>query len=48
VLPFESGLHQFLKTSHGACSTAERKRAMDKEAEAELNAAIAAFKKSFA
>jgi F-type H+-transporting ATPase subunit alpha len=51
VLPFEAGLHQFLKTSHGALlDRLNEKRAFDKEGkdEAELNAAVAAFKKSFA
>ena len=49
ILAFESGLHQFLKTSHGALlKTLEEKKAMDKDAEAALQAAIAAFKKSFA
>jgi len=49
VLPFEHGLHQFLKTSHGALiEKIEAAKAMDKDAEAELTSAIAAFKKSFA
>jgi F-type H+-transporting ATPase subunit alpha len=49
VLPFEAGLHQFLKTSHGALiDKLNATKAMDKESEAELTAAIAAFKKSFA
>jgi F-type H+-transporting ATPase subunit alpha len=49
VLAFESGLHQFLKTSHGALiDKLNASKAMDKDSEAELNAAIAAFKKSFA
>ena len=49
VLAFEAGLHQFLKTSHAALlKTLEEKKAMDKDAEAELLGAIAAFKKSFA
>lgn len=51
VLPFESGLHQFLKTSHAALlDRLNEKRAFDKEGkdEAELTAAITAFKKSFA
>jgi F-type H+-transporting ATPase subunit alpha len=48
VLAFESGLHQFLKTSHGALlKKLEDNRAMDKDAEGELTAAITAFKKSF-
>jgi F-type H+-transporting ATPase subunit alpha len=49
VLSFEHGLHQFLKTSHAALlAKLENDKAMDKDAEAELNAAITAFKKSFA
>ena len=49
VLDFEHGLHQFLKTSHAALlAKLEQAKAMDKEAEAELTAAVAAFKKSFA
>ena len=51
VLAFEAGLHQFLKTSHAALvDRLNENRAFDKEGkdEAELTAAIAAFKKSFA
>lgn len=49
ILAFESGLHQFLKTSHAALlDKLEKDRAMDKDAEAALTAAITAFKKSFA
>jgi len=49
VLAFEHGLHQFLKTSHAALlAKLEADKAMDKDAEAELNAAITTFKKSFA
>jgi len=49
VLPFEHGLHQFLKTSHAALvDKIEQARALDKDAEAELTAAITSFKKSFA
>ena len=49
MLDFEHGLHQFLKTSHGPLlEKLEKDRAMDKDAETELNAATAAFKKSFA
>jgi F-type H+/Na+-transporting ATPase subunit alpha len=49
VLAFEAGLHQYLKTSHAALLTKlDTDKAMDKDAEAELTAAIAAFKKSFA
>ena len=49
VLAFEHGLHQFLKTSHAALlDKIEQSKALDKDAEAALSAAIAAFKKSFA
>jgi F-type H+-transporting ATPase subunit alpha len=49
VLAFEAGLHQFLKTSHAALlDKLEKDKAMDKDAEAALLSAIAAFKKSFA
>jgi F-type H+-transporting ATPase subunit alpha len=49
VLSFEHGLHQFLKSSHGALlDKIDQSRALDKDAEAELTAAITAFKKSFA
>jgi len=49
VLDFEHGLHQFLKTSHGALlDKIEQSKALDKDAEAELTNAITAFKKSFA
>ena len=51
MLAFEAGLHQFLKTSHAALlDRLNANRAFDKEGkdEAELTAAIAAFKKSFA
>ena len=49
ILAFESGMHQYLKTSHGVLlKKLEDNKAMDKDAEAELQGAIAAFKKSFA
>ena len=49
VLAFESGLHQYLKSSHAALlAKLDNDRAMDKDAEAELDKAIVAFKKSFA
>src|SRR5574343_592583 len=49
VLDFESGLHAHLKDKHAALrAKREADKAMDKDAEAELNAAIAAFKKTFA
>jgi F-type H+-transporting ATPase subunit alpha len=49
ILAFESGLHSFLKTSHAALlSKIEATKALDKDAEAELQSAIVAFKKTFA
>ena len=49
VLAFESGLHTHLKTSHAALlKKIEDTKALDKDAEAELTAAVGAFKKSFA
>jgi len=49
VLSFESGLHTHLKTSHPALlQKLEDSKQMDKDAETELNDAIASFKKSFA
>ena len=49
VLAFESGLHQFLKTSHAALlEKLEKDRAMDKDAESALTAALETFQKSFA
>jgi len=49
ILAFEAGLHQFLKTSHGALlAKIEQTKALDKEAEAELQSAVVAFKKTFA
>ena len=49
VLPFEHGLHQFLKSSHAALlDKIEKAKALDKESEAELLAAVTSFKKSFA
>jgi F-type H+-transporting ATPase subunit alpha len=49
VLAFESGLHTFLKSSHAPLlKKIEDTKALDKDAEAELSGAIAAFKKSFA
>src|SRR5512139_3021755 len=48
VLAFEHGLHAFLKDKHGALLTKlENDKAMDKDAEEELTAAIVSFKKSF-
>jgi F-type H+-transporting ATPase subunit alpha len=49
VLAFEHGLHGYLKDKNAALlAKLEADRAMDKDAEAELNTAIADFKKSFA
>jgi F-type H+-transporting ATPase subunit alpha len=49
VLSFESGLHAYLKDKCAALlAKIEESKALDKDAEAELNAAVAAFKKSFA
>jgi F-type H+-transporting ATPase subunit alpha len=49
TLAFEHGLHQHLKSSHAALlAKLESDKAMDKAAEDEMSAAIAAFKKSFA
>ena len=47
VLPFEAGLHAFLKDKHAPLlAKLEKDRAMDKDAEAQLAAAIADFKKT--
>src|SRR6476659_1455288 len=49
VLPFETGLHGWLKDKHAALlNKLESNKAMDKDAEAELTSAIEAFKKTFA
>jgi F-type H+-transporting ATPase subunit alpha len=49
VLAFEHGLHTHLKTSHAALvKKIEDSKQLDKDTEAELSAAVAAFKKSFA
>ena len=49
VLPFEHGLHTYLKDKYAALlNKLETNKAMDKDAEAELTSAIEAFKKSFA
>jgi F-type H+-transporting ATPase subunit alpha len=48
VLPFEAGLHGFMKTSHAAVlQKIEETKALDKDNEAALAAAITSFKKSF-
>ena len=49
VLAFESGFHAHLKDKHAALmAKLEAAKAMDKDAEAEMTTAAAAFKKSFA
>jgi len=49
VLPFEHGLHGWLKDKHAALlAKLEESKALDKDAEAELTAAVSAFKKTFA
>jgi F-type H+-transporting ATPase subunit alpha len=49
VLPFEHGLHAYLKDKHAALlAKIESDKAMDKDAEAEMTSAVAAFKKTFA
>ena len=49
VLAFEHGLHAYLKDKCVALlAKLESTQALDKEAEAELTTAVAAFKKSFA
>ena len=49
LLAFESGLHSYLKDKHAALlAKLESSKAMDKDAEAEMSAAIVEFKKSFA
>jgi F-type H+-transporting ATPase subunit alpha len=49
ILPFEHGLHAYLKDKHAALlDKLNKDKAMDKDAEAELSAATAAFKKTFA
>jgi F-type H+-transporting ATPase subunit alpha len=48
VLEFEAGLHGFLKSSHAALlSKIEQTKALDKDGEAALTAAVGDFKKSF-
>jgi len=48
VLPFEAGLHGFMKTSHAALlQKIEETKQLDKDGEVALAAAIADFKKSF-
>jgi len=48
VLPFESGLHNFMKTSHGPIlQKIEDSKQIDKDGETALSAAIGNFKKTF-
>ena len=48
VLSFEAGLHAYLKDKNASLlAKLEADKAMDKDAEAELNAALVAFKKAF-
>ena len=48
VLEFEHGLHNYLKSSHAdLLSKIEQTKALDKDGEAALSAAVADFKKSF-
>jgi F-type H+/Na+-transporting ATPase subunit alpha len=48
VLPFEAGLHNFMKTSHAKqLQKIEDTKQLDKDGEAALAAAIADFKKTF-
>ena len=49
VLMFERELHAYLKDKHASLlASMEANKAMDKDAEAELTAAVTAFKKTFA
>ncbi len=49
ILPFESALHQYVKQKHGALmEKIMASKELDKDAEAELKAAVTAFKKSWA
>jgi F-type H+-transporting ATPase subunit alpha len=49
VLHFEAGLHAYLKDKHAPLlQKLEADKAMDKDAEAQLNDAVGAFKKTFA
>jgi F-type H+-transporting ATPase subunit alpha len=48
VLPFEAGLHNFMKTSHAPLlKQIEDTKQLDKDGEAAMAAAIADFKKTF-
>jgi F-type H+/Na+-transporting ATPase subunit alpha len=47
VLSFEAGMHAHLKDKHAALlNTLETNKAMDKDSDAQLEAAIAEFKKT--
>ena len=49
ILAFEQGLFPYLKDKHAALlAKVESTKALDKDGEAELNTAVAAFKKTFA
>jgi F-type H+-transporting ATPase subunit alpha len=49
VLHFETEMHAYLKHKHAALlAKLEADKALDKDAEAELTAALGAFKKTFA
>ncbi|QDX81945.1 F0F1 ATP synthase subunit alpha [Denitratisoma sp. DHT3] len=49
ILPFESALHQFVKQKHAALvNKIETSKDLDKDAEAQLKAAVEEFKKSWA
>ncbi|MBL8487985.1 MAG: F0F1 ATP synthase subunit alpha, partial [Rhodocyclaceae bacterium] len=49
ILAFESALHQYMRQKHGALMTKiETTKDLDKDTEAELNAAVAEFKKNWA
>ena len=49
ILPFESALHQYIKQKHAALmEKIMSSKDLDKDAEAELKAAVTAFKKSWA
>lgn len=49
ILPFEAALHQYMKQQHAALmEKIETTKDLDKEGEAELASAIAAFKKTWA
>jgi F-type H+-transporting ATPase subunit alpha len=49
ILAFESGLHQFMQQQHGALmEKIESTKDLDKDGEAELGTAVAAFKKTWA